>query len=237
MWRLNSKYLKFKKYATYAREPFFEIAKKYSEGKKRIMDMGPGDGKFADYLGREDIYLIEGNPRSCDRLKLIYPNVINARLPEQLSFEDGTFDFIHCSHIIEHLSNSEAHTLFKEINRLLSVGGVLVISAPTLYDGFYNDLSHVKPYNPAVFLKYFVRGNECSATRSIISCNYEKVELVWRFTFTQMKVPIWANGETKTFFNKVLYALHLLIKKIGFGQYQRSGFTLVLRKRERSNVE
>ena len=229
--RLNNKYAAFKKYASYDREPFFEIAKKYTIGREKLLDIGPGVGAFADSLGRDDICLVEGNPKSVAKLKARYQNVVHARMPERLPFDDSSFDFVHCSHIIEHLPHSDTYLMLHEIDRLLRGGGVLVISGPTLYDGFYNDFSHVKPYNPAVFIKYLVRGDDRAATRSMVSGNYEQLELVWRHTFTQMNVPVWGRKERPSLFNKLLYGTHLWLRKFGFGHYERSGFTLVLRKK------
>ena len=34
------------------------------------------------------------------------------------------------------------------------IDGVLVISATILWDGFFRDMSHIKPHYPSVFINY-----------------------------------------------------------------------------------
>ena len=228
--KIEKRYKQFTDYATHCREPFFEIAKKYMIDKEFILDIGAGAGAFADYIGRKDIYLVDGNRASCVELEKRYKNVLHCRLPDTFSYTNHSFDAIHCSHLIEHLSPAQVYSFLQEIDRILRPGGFLIISAPLLNAGFYNDFSHVKPYNPAVFLKYLTRRDSTNTTRSLIGGKYDKIELVWRHTFTQMELPIWGRGTKPTLLNKFLFVLHLLCKRLGFGKYERSGFTLVLRK-------
>ncbi len=50
-----------------------------------------------------------------------------------LPFADGSFDLVICGHVLKHLGDSEALTLFLEIQRLLAEGGLALLweFAPT----------------------------------------------------------------------------------------------------------
>lgn len=48
----------------------------------------------------------------------------------QLPLEDGKFDIITVTEIVEHLSEKALDFLLKQVNRLLRVGGVLVVTTP-----------------------------------------------------------------------------------------------------------
>ncbi|MBT3538554.1 class I SAM-dependent methyltransferase [Candidatus Parcubacteria bacterium] len=225
----KKRYSDFRTYATFNRKPFFDIAKKYCEEDKKILDIGAGDGAFADYVDKKDIYLLDGNEMSCEKLREKYKNVFNHKIPKVFDFSNNFFDVIHCSHVIEHLEYSDAYEFIKELDRILKPGGILIISAPLMYTGFYNDFSHIKPYNPAVLLKYLVNGISDSSTSTIISSSYKKENLVYRHTFTQ-DIPIKSFGNKDSLLNKMFYLLHLIKLRLGFGIYEKSGFTLVLKK-------
>ncbi|OGL89242.1 hypothetical protein A3H75_02940 [Candidatus Uhrbacteria bacterium RIFCSPLOWO2_02_FULL_51_9] len=220
-------YRKFNTYATWDRAPFFALAKKYAEGKQTAVDIGPGDDGFARHLGRTDIHLLEGNPASYEQLKTHYPNARLYRAPDALPFADSTVDFIHLSHVVEHLENEPLYALLKELDRVCAPNGIIAISAPLAHPDFYNDLSHVRPYNPAVFLKYLVNGDATCVTRPLISTRYKKEELVFRHTPTEL-FPL------RAFNNRVMrfcaYACRALAIKLGYRVYERTGFTLILKK-------
>lgn len=220
-------YRDFTTYATWDRAPFFALAKKYAEGKQTVVDIGPGDDGFARHLGRTDTHLLEGNLASYEQLKTRYPNARHYRAPDALPFADGAVDFVHLSHVVEHLENEALYTLLQELDRVLAPSGILAISAPLAHPDFYNDLSHVRPYNPAVFLKYLVNGDATSTTRPLISARYTKEELVFRHTPTEL-FPL------RAFNNRVMrfcaYAFRALAIKLGYRVYERTGFTLILKK-------
>ncbi len=220
-------YHEFTTYATWDRTPFFALAKKYAEGKQTVVDIGPGNDGFARHLGRTDIHLLEGNSASYEQLKTRYPNACLYHAPDVLPFAADTVDFIHLSHVVEHLENEALYKLLKELDRVLAPNGILAISAPLAHPDFYNDLSHVKPYNPGVFLKYLVNGDATCATRPLISARYTKEELVFRHTPTAL-FPL------RAFNNRLMrfcaYACRALAIKLGFRVYERTGFTLILRK-------
>ena len=109
----------------------------FSDKKKQFLDLGCGDqhlrksveDRIMDYLGL-DI------------------NVVNfefVRLPRV----KNSVDFIVSLAVIEHISNPD--NFLNEIYRVLKPDGILYVSTPNwhyCYKAFYNDPTHVKPYNP-----------------------------------------------------------------------------------------
>lgn len=216
-----------KKYATHNREPFFELAKKYIQPSSKVLDIGSGNGSFSKFCNRDDFYLFDGNENTVEVLKSKYENVFLGQLP-MLPFENGFFDVIHCSHVVEHLEPEMFYQTLMEMDRCLKEGGILIISAPLYWSGFYNDLSHVRPYNPKVYLNYLCSQQINSRTRPIISTNYIKKELVYRYLESD-SLFIYTNSKNSFIVNVLIKILNRL-RKIGFGMYERTGYTIVLLK-------
>ena len=221
------KYKEIKKYITATREPFFRLAKKYINKNSKILDIGSGDGLFAKVLGRNDIHMLDGNECTVESLKKEFPNVDYGQVPN-LPYEDNFFDLIHSSHLIEHLTPQELHTFLKECDRCLKINGYLIISAPTLWDSFYNDMSHLKPYNPIIFEKYLCKGIEEGRTKSIISNKYKVIEKVYRYNmlpYYDNEIFIYSN-----FINKLLSLYKKFKYNLGFRKLEVSGYTIILKK-------
>ncbi len=55
------KYRIDRKFISHKREPFFDIAKKYIKPYSKVLDIGGGDGFFADYCNRNDFFIFDSN--------------------------------------------------------------------------------------------------------------------------------------------------------------------------------
>lgn len=214
---------------TQERTPFYEVAcRRYRPGMK-VLDIGAGSGDFAQFLGDPEIHLIDANPQTVERLRATYPNTKLHTIPEPLPFVEGSFDLIHCSHLIEHLQPHEVYALIQEVDRCLARGGFFVVSAPLLWRGFYNDLSHVRPYNPEVFRHYLCGvGAPDSRTRAVVATDYRAVELKYRYCISP--VPYWTATWSRGFIHRRLFALVNWLRRRSVGQYEVTGYTLVLQK-------
>lgn len=131
-------------------------------------------------------------------------------------------DLIHCGHLVEHLQAQDLYDFLKEIDKALKPGGTLVISTPMLWNSFYSDLSHVKPYNPSVFKKYLCYDPEC-LTRDSISRDYSQEKLIFRYTDQDETV---LGSE----FLIVDLIIKLLTKIFKMRRYRINGYTLILKK-------
>lgn len=215
------------KYTTQNRKVFFEIAKKHIITDSKVLDIGAGDGSFADYCEHKSIYLYDGNEESVNTLKEKYNNVFLGNLPK-LPFENEYFNVIHCSHVIEHLEPQVFYDSLKEMDRCLKPGGVLIISTPLLWDSFYDDLSHIKPYSPYVLIKYLTDTGNNNLTRTKISTKYENIELIYRYyeKFYTEDLVSTKNNIASFFIKKFIN----LSYRAGLRKYEKNGYTIVLKK-------
>ena len=61
-------------------------------------------------------------------------NVIAHNLKDGIPFSDNSFDVVYHSHVLEHLSKSEAEPFLKECYRVIRPQGVLRVVVPDLED-------------------------------------------------------------------------------------------------------
>ncbi|MCA9904211.1 MAG: class I SAM-dependent methyltransferase [Anaerolineae bacterium] len=213
------------------RLPFFDIAGKHLPDDKDafIVDIGAGDGYFAQHLGLNqyrNLFLLDGNAASVADLQASFQNALIYVAPGKLPFEDNTVAYIHCSHLIEHLSSSDLYDFLQEMDRVLIDSGIIVVSTPMLWSRFYDDLTHVRPYNPTVF-QHYLMAERRNRTRDVISGNYSIVELVYRYGVEDVSEGLHSD-------NLILDAAIELTKRalyrIGLKRYRKNGYTLVLQK-------
>jgi SAM-dependent methyltransferase len=218
---------------TQKRQPFYDTALKYCTPGLRVLDIGSGDGSFAQQVRQCEVHVLDGNAETVRQLRTAFDFAHEHRLPAPLPFDDVFFDVIHCSHLVEHLEPQDVYSLLEEIDRCLKPGGVFVVSAPLLWTGFYNDLSHVRPYPPTVFIKYMGHGGR-NRTRQQISVSYCCEEIKYRFSLRPIN---YYNLSTNRRWVKVLL-FHVVgwLRRIRFAAYEASGFTLVLRKRHQNET-
>lgn len=99
-----------------------------------LLDLGCGDGEFTSKAMRQI-----GVSKAC-AIELVDDNIIKAKargidtykrdLNIKLPFNEGMFDVIIASHVIEHLNDTD--TFLAETYRTLKVGGYLIIATPNL---------------------------------------------------------------------------------------------------------
>lgn len=215
------------KYYTHKREPFFEIANSYISAESKVLDIGAGEGAFSEYCQRNDFYLFDGNQQTINELRQKYEHVFNGMLPA-LPFKSGFFDVIHCSHVVEHLEPQVFYDTLAEMDRCLKVGGYLIISAPLMWSGFFNDLSHIRPYNPKVYRNYLCGEQKDSRTRVLISTAYKQEKLVYRYLPSEMQV-YYDNVKKSTFIALFIKAVKKF-QTLGFSVLEKTGYTIVLKK-------
>lgn len=216
------------KYATHKREPFFEIAKNYILPKSLVLDIGAGDGSFSRYCDRKDFFLFDGNEKTVEGLKKGKLNATFGKLPI-LPFMDNFFDLIHCSHVVEHLQPQELYDSLIEMDRCLKKGGFLVISTPLYWEGFYDDLSHHKPYNPFVFIKYLCNESKGNYSRAHVSSNFEVKRIQYRYRLTDFFEPV-LTIKSKGLPRLIFKVINSVSFRTGLKKIEKTGYTIVLKK-------
>ena len=229
-----------KRFSTARRAPFYDLAGKFlpEDPTAVVVDIGAGEGWFASQLKLADrfpnLVMLDGNPGTVALLKERGMNAFSYEAPGKLPFEDRSIQFIHCSHIIEHLYHQDLHSFLEELDRVLSESGILVVSAPLLSKGFYRDMSHVRPYSPEVLTNYLC-GTSPSQQRSaaFVSEQYQKLELVYRYSKATLDEG-WGSSIAVIDFGITL--IRQILSKIGIARTMKTGFTVVLKKLEKESV-
>ncbi len=166
------------RYVTGKRDVFFALAAEYIKEGDAVLDAGCGDGSFAAQLKMPGMHMIDNCQENIELLKDTFPNSVRASVTA-MPYPDNMLDVIHCSHVVEHLVPEDVYKFLKESMRCLRPGGYLIVSTPLLWYGFYDDLSHVRPYPPTVFLNYLT-GEQSSRARGIIG-GFQQERIIYRY--------------------------------------------------------
>ena len=228
---INDYYLR-KKYSKDGRKRFFELAYEYlpKDTDSKILDIGCGSAEFVRLAGLnkkyKNLYLLDSNKETLEKLAVDYNNVKFYKIPDKLNFKEKSVDCIHLSHIVEHLNYDDLYKFIIELDKTLAKDGILVISTPLLWYRFYDDLSHIKPYNPQVFINYLCKpGDERSASN--ISTNYSVLNLVYRYH----NLPLIEGWSSKYLLIDVaMQIVKRITSLLGFRYQIRNGYTLILKK-------
>jgi len=175
----------------------------YMQCADKILDIGCGRGELIK-LNPQKIIGLDINPetvRSCRRLGYQVKRGTALKLP----FAANSFGAVNASHLIEHLQPEQVYRFLEEVSRVLRPQGIFVLSAPLLWAGFYDDLTHIKPYPPAVIMRYLVE-EAAEATLPRLKQRFEKVALHWRYRplFHYCLYPLSIHGLKKDGYMLVL---------------------------------
>lgn len=214
--------------------PFYEFAGKYlpANAEAVVVDIGAGSGDFADHLNLSrryrNLFLLDGNSRTVEDLRGRFGNAIVYKAADRLPFDDSSVDYVHCSHMIEHLYPEQLHKLLIEVDRVLRRGGVFAVSTPMLWGQFYGDLTHVRPYHHEVLLHYLC-GQDKTRSAEVISCKYTMLDLVYRYT-TSAVGEDWES--TFWFVDVLIRGLRTACSILRIRQCRKNAYTLILKKNE-----
>jgi SAM-dependent methyltransferase len=96
---------------------------------RRILDVGCGLGMYVEKFRRysQDVFGVDVDPEKVEKASIRLPNISLAPA-EDLPFKDRSFDVVLLHEVIEHVVDDRR--AIREANRVLDVGGYLVIYAP-----------------------------------------------------------------------------------------------------------
>ncbi len=111
-------------------EPRIFIVSKWVGKNKKILDVGCYDGLYSSYLmqGGNEVYGVDASFNAVELAKKKGIKAKVADLEKKFEYPDGFFDVIHAGEVIEHLYDTDI--FIKECNRVLKIGGLLVITTP-----------------------------------------------------------------------------------------------------------
>lgn len=116
----------------------------------RVLDIGPSNGIFTRYfLGHGfQVDCVDIDPamrQSFVDLGCKFEVADLRTMP--LPFADASFDFIWCSHVIEHIP--DVHRFVRDLHRVVKPGGYVIFRTPDLkrigWD-FWHDPTHLHPF-------------------------------------------------------------------------------------------
>jgi SAM-dependent methyltransferase len=120
--------------------PYFSI---YKEAGK-FLDVGCGLGlglAYAHGLGFE-LYATEYDQGAIEYVEGKFPVKVFKGDLETAGFPDAYFDFVHISHVIEHVLDPKAY--FREMHRVLKPGGTLAVGTPDMSSLLYRGYKWMK---------------------------------------------------------------------------------------------
>lgn len=109
---------------------------KTTDGCKRFLDAGCGYGRMIPVFEEQFDEVIAIEP-DIERLKVAESNAKNLKLHNKITFkrvaiedydDKGKFDFILCSHVLQHLHTDTVPIIIKNFNKLIKVDGLLCIT-------------------------------------------------------------------------------------------------------------
>jgi len=200
-----------------------KIAISYMSECKKILDVGCGTGKFISNSPSR-IKGVDHNKDSVEACIKKGYDVVRAEVTK-LPFNDNSFDGVHCSHVIEHLQPEKAYKLLSELVRVLKKDGILIIRTPMLYNGFYDDFTHIKPYHPKALLHYLTTYEKSEQTTlTPIKGKFKVLKLKYR------KAPLFLGIlDTHLFF---IFPLFNLLYRFGISSLKKTGYMFILKKIE-----
>ena len=114
---------------------------------KKILDVGCGDGVLCSFLKKKGA-IVTGIDASKEAIKFGKEKVKDVNFIEgsayELPFEEGSFDYVISTELIEHLSEPEK--LLTEMKKVWNKTGKVVISTPIKFTDKPLDKNHVTEY-------------------------------------------------------------------------------------------
>jgi SAM-dependent methyltransferase len=99
--------------------------------KKKILDVGGGNGQMLAYLGVKNAIVFDISDSGLEFAKKRFNfDVVKGDVEKKFPFKDGSFDTVYCCEVLEHLDRPEFTV--SEIKRILKIGGEVIISVPNV---------------------------------------------------------------------------------------------------------
>lgn len=100
----------------------------------KVLDVGCGLGRYFPYMKAANITGIDFTQKVLDQAKVNYADLnptldlVDIAKDGLTKYEDGSFNYVFCAEVIEHLENPQA--LIDEIYRVLTPGGIAIVTTP-----------------------------------------------------------------------------------------------------------
>jgi len=192
---------------------FFE---KYIGKDKRILDVGCGVGdnimrlkkRGYDNVVGVDIsseMIVSAKSRGCEKVFLVD------------DLDDRDYDVLLFSHVLEHVPYHNIQEFLEFYFSLAKKEALVVILMPVLYDAFYNDIDHIKPYYPDGLMTLF--------SNSVVSRQYSSKYRLKLVDIRFRRVPLFPYNLRLRYrsdfiakvFRFILYRVAVILRAATFG--------------------
>lgn len=223
--KVSHRGVKYDGIASSSRHPFYGLAESYFDRIPLpiIADLGGHDGAAWQSTEGVEIMILDRSLGE-DTSGRMPSRQWEATEPIPLTSE--SVGMVHMSHLIEHLEVDVLLGVLRESDRVLAEGGYLVISSPLLWEGFFDDITHVRPYGPWA-LQWYLTERQGPVSRPKISASYREIELVFRVRSTELFPGVVSDSGPAS---RTLSVARFLARQAGAWRYEKTGFTLVLQK-------
>lgn len=135
------------------------LLSKYIASSARVLDVGCGLGNNILLLKEYGYENVVGVDISSEMIAYAKSKDCEAYTLNEFSELKGEYDLILFSHVLEHLEYRDLQTTMEFYFSKLRKDGKFIVLSPVLYDAFFCDVDHVKPYYPIGLLNLFSRNN------------------------------------------------------------------------------
>jgi len=123
-----------KRYESANVDNIHELLLKTFASKSHLLEIGCGSGRDASFMYRNgfDILAVDGSVEMIAEAKRCHPELVNRlevmKIPDELYFEDESFDGIYSIATLMHFSHNELKDIFKKISQMLKPKGKFLFS-------------------------------------------------------------------------------------------------------------
>ena len=130
---------------------------KYSNKEDILLDVGCGIGRNLDILKDNGYKNIIGVDISDTMVATVKDKGYEAYTISTLTegLRNRKIKTLLFSHVLEHISYENIQSTMESYFSFCADNANVVILMPTLYDAFYNDVDHIKPYYPSGLVRLF----------------------------------------------------------------------------------
>lgn len=181
----------------------------------KILDVGCGLGNNIELMQSWGYKNIIGSDISPQMVEECLKKNLNVFLDTDLV--EKNFDLVLFSHVIEHIKYPYIVDFLEKYFERLKSGGRVIVITPCQYNGFYNDIDHIKPYYPNALLNCFSEKRMSRQYHSNFSLNlldiYFRKEVIATFDTRSGYI----NNFQNKFIRKIRRMLFNLLNYITFG--------------------
>lgn len=186
--------------------PRYEFLAKQIKSGMTVLNIGVGRGGLESILNKKMVVVncLDPSEETIDRLRKLYNLGLRAQVgfSQSMPFQDGEFDVVIMSEVLEHLANDVLHLTLCEVRRVLKPDGFFIGTVPANEILFDNNV--ICPHCGESFHRWgHIQSFSLLRLREVLSENSFTVQRIETRAF-----PSWRRGGLKNIVkSSIRYAL------------------------------